>query len=192
MKKLVYIDSCIRDENSRTKKIASALIEELKKKYEISTFTLNDLNLEIVKKDVLNKRLNNNIPDYVLKWANTIKNADRVVIAAPFWDMSIPSALKVFIELCSIINITFNSNNETCYGNCKSEKLLYITTRGMNISTKDPLDQGTSYLEALSTLWGLGEVKVVACKNMDYVSPKVVEEKINQAIIEGLKICKDF
>lgn len=192
MKKLVYIDSCIRDENSRTKKIASVLIEELKKKYEITTFTLNDLNLEIVNKDVLNKRLNNNIPNYVLNWANTIKNADRVVIAAPFWDMSIPSALKVFIELCSIINITFNSNDKICYGNCKSEKLLYITTRGMNISTKDPLDQGTSYLEALSTLWGLGEVKVVACQNMDYVSPKVVEEKINQAIIEGLKICKDF
>ena len=45
MEKLVYIDACIRDEQSRTKKIALPLIDELQNKYEIITFNLNELDL---------------------------------------------------------------------------------------------------------------------------------------------------
>ena len=192
MKKLVYIDACIRDEDSRTKKIATPLIDELRKKYDITTFIINDLKLDIVQKELIKKRLKGDIPDYVIKWAEAIRDADRVVISAPFWDMSIPSSLKVFIELCSIFNVTFKSDNKTCFGNCKSQKLLYITTRGMDISTKDKLDQGTSYLEAVSSLWGLGEVIVVSSQNMDYVDEQEIENKINAAIKEGLEICKNF
>ena len=153
---------------------------------------INDLKLDIVQKELINKRLNGDIPQYVLDWANLIKNADRIVISAPFWDMSIPSSLKVFIELCSIMNITFKSDDKTCYGNCKCEKLLLITTRGMNIATRDKLDQATSYLEALSNLWGLGEVYVVSAQNMDYVSQKEVDNKIENAIKEGLEFINNF
>lgn len=192
MKKLVYIDACIRDEDSRTKRIAAPIIRELKRKYDVVTFVINDLNLSIIQKELINKRLNGDIPSYIISWAETIRDAERIVISAPFWDMSIPSSLKVFIELCSIINITFRSNNKTCYGNCKSEKVLYITTRGMDIKTRDKLDQGTSYFEALSYLWGLGEVLVVSAQNMDYVSSIEIENKINKAIEDGLKICKEF
>ena len=192
MNKLVYIDACIRDEDSRTKKIATPLIEKLNNKYDITTFVINDLKLDIVQKELIKKRLKGDIPDYIIKWAETIRDADRVVISAPFWDMSIPSSLKVFIELCSILNVTFKSNNKTCYGNCKSKKVLYITTRGMDISTRDKLDQGTPYLEALSFLWGLGDVIVVSSQNMDYVDEKEIENKINIAIKEGLEICENF
>jgi len=192
MEKLVYIDACIRDDMSRTKRIATAIIERLKDKYDITSFVINDLKLDIVQKKLLNKRLNGEIPEYVMNWAKTIRDADRVVISAPFWDMSIPSSLKVFIELCSILNVTFNSDNKTCFGNCKSKKLLYITTRGMDIKTRDRLDQGTSYLEALSFLWGLGDVMVIAAQNMDYVTEEESERKINIAIDEGLELCKDF
>lgn len=192
MKKLVYIDACIRDKDSRTKKIATPIINELKKKYDVTTFCINDLKLDIVQNELINKRLSGDIPEYVMKWATTIQNADRVVIAAPFWDMSIPSSLKVFIELCSILNVTFKSDYKTCFGNCKSEKLLYITTRGMDISTNDELDQGTSYLKALSFLWGLGEVFVISCQNMDYVSDIEIENKINIAIKEGMSLIESF
>ncbi len=192
MEKLVYIDACIRGEASRTKRIATPIVEKLKTKYDVYTITINDLKLDIVQKELINKRLNGDIPNYVLDWANSIKNADRIVISAPFWDMSIPSSLKVFIELCSILDVTFKSNDKTCYGNCNSKKLLYITTRGMDISTRDRLDQGTSYFEALSFLWGLGAVIVVSAQNMDYVDEETINNKIKLAINEGLKICDDF
>ncbi len=192
MKKLLYIDACIRNNTSRTKKIATPIIEKLKTKYDVETLCLNEMNLFVVKEEELKKRLKGEISNEVLKWANQVKNADRIVIAAPFWDMSIPASLKVFFELVSIIDVTFKSNNVTCYGNCKCEKLLYITTRGMNIETRDKLDQATSYLEALGFLWGFKEIIVLARKNFDYIKEDEINKQISSAILEGLEICDNF
>lgn len=192
MKKLLYIDACIRDNFSRTKRIANPIIDTLKEKYNVQTININEIDLDIVKKELLEKRMNGEIDSDVMMWAESIRDADRIVIAAPFWDMSIPAALKNFLELCSIMNITFKTNDKTCYGNCKAEKMLYITTRGMDIDTWDVLDQGSSYLKALSWLWGIGPMQVVSAQNMDYVSEKEIEDKISNAIFEGIKIAEEF
>lgn len=192
MKKLLYIDACMRDELSRTKKIAEPIVEVLKERYDVTTYTLNDMNLEVVKKDLVNKRNSGIIDHEVMTWAEEVRDADRIVIAAPFWDMSIPAALKCFLELCSVLDVTFKSNDKTCYGNCKAEKMLFITTRGMNIDTGDALDQATSYLKALSFLWGIGPLQVVSAQNTDYVSEEEIAEKINNAVKIGIDIAKDF
>ncbi len=192
MKKLLYIDACIRDEQSRTKRIATPIVEALKQKYEVQTLVINNLDLSIVKKELVTKRTNGDIDPQVMSWAESVRDADRIVIAAPFWDMSIPAALKNFLELCSIFDVTFKSDDKTCYGNCKAEKMLYITTRGMDIDTGDVLEQGSSYLKALSWLWGIGPLEVVSAQNMDYLSETEIEEKIRKAISEGLKIAEEF
>ena len=192
MQKLLYIDACIRNEESRTKKIATPIVEALKEKYAVDTLVLNELKLEVVKEELIQKRNNGEIDPVVMSWAEMVRDADRIVIAAPFWDMSIPAALKVFFELCSIFDVTFKSDDKTCYGNCRAEKMLFITTRGMDIPTGDVLEQATSYLKALSWLWGIGPLQVVAAQNMDYVSEEVIEKKIQAAIAEGLEIVKTF
>lgn len=192
MKNLLYIDACIRDEESRTKRIAEPIVAELANKYDVTKLVLNDLDLDVVQKELLNKRMHGEIPQKVMAWAEPMRDADRIVIAAPFWDMSIPAALKVFFELCSIFDVTFKSNDKTCYGNCKAEKMMYITTRGMDIATGDELEQATPYFKALSWLWGIGPLQVVAAQNMDYVSAEVIEEKIAVAVAEGLQIAKEF
>lgn len=192
MKKLLYIDGCIRDELSRTKRIATPIVNALKEKYEVETFVLNEMNLSIVQKELITKRNNGEIDKEVMSWAEKVRDADRIVISAPFWDMSIPAALKNFLELCSIFDITFKSNDKTCYGNCQAEKVLFITTRGMDIDTGCELEQATPYLKALSWLWGLGDLLVVSAQNMDYVSEQEIERKINTAIKDGLKIVENF
>ena len=103
MKKLLYIDACIRDEESRTKRIAEPIIGALEKKYDVQRFVLNEMELDIVQKNLIRKRLNGVIDPTVMSWAETVRDADRIVIAAPFWDMSIPAALKNFVELLPII-----------------------------------------------------------------------------------------
>ena len=192
MKSLLYIDACVRDEESRTKRVAEPIMEELAKKYDVTKFVLNELPLDVVKKPLLAKRFAGDIPKEVMSWAEAVRDADRIVIAAPFWDMGIPAVLKTFFELCSIFDVTFKSDDKTCYGNCKAEKMLFITSRGMNISTGDEIEQATPYLKALSWLWGLGPLQVVAMQNMDYVSAEEIENKIATAIKEGLAIAKEF
>ena len=192
MKKLLYIDACIRDEESRTKRIAEPIVAVLKEKYDVQTLVINELDLSIVQKELITKRMSGDIAPQIMSWAESVRDADRIVIAAPFWDMSIPAALKNFFELCSILDVTFKTNDKTCYGNCKAEKMLYITTRGMDIDTGDALEQGSSYLKALSWLWGIGPLQVVAAQNMDYVSADEVERRINEVVAQGLEIARDF
>lgn len=191
MKKLFYVDACLR-EGSNTKKIADAIFDELSNKYEMETVRLSDSSFPIVNNDILNDRANGIVPEEYVEMAKKLAAADRLVIAAPFWDMSFPSALKVFFENMSLFNVTFASNEKECFGLCKAEKVLYITTRGMNISTGDDLEQATPYIKALSKLWGLGELYVVSAQNMDYCTEEQREEKIKNAIAEGLQLCKIY
>lgn len=191
MKKLIYIDSCLR-EGSRTSRIADSLIHDLSKTYEIETVRLADRDYPVVGNDILIDRSEGRVPEEHAALARRIADADRIVIAAPFWDMSFPSALKVFFENMSLYGITFESNDRTCVGLCKAEKVLYITTRGMNISTGDALEQATPYIRALSHLWGLGELSVIAAQNMDYSTAEEIEAKIQAAINEGLELCRNF
>ena len=191
MKKLFYIDACFR-EGSNTKRIADVIIDELSRKYEIKTVRLAEYSFPIVNNAILNDRANGIIPKEYITMAEELAAADRLVIAAPFWDMSFPSALKVFFENMSLFNVTFASDDKECYGLCKAEKVLYITTRGMNISTGDNLEQATPYIKALSKLWGLGELHVISAQNMDYITEEQKKGKVKNAIEEGLRLCKEF
>lgn len=191
MKNIIFIDACMRA-GSRTKRIAERIIEELSGRYCIETIRLGEADYPVVDNRILEERNNGTVPKAHAELAGRIAAADRIVIAAPFWDMSFPSALKVFFENMSLFGITFDSNDKECYGLCKAEKVMYITTRGMDISTGDPLEQATPYIRALSHLWGWGELTVISAQNMDYSSLEEIEERISKAIGEGLEACKEF
>lgn len=191
MKNIIFIDACMRA-GSRTKRIAERIIEELSGRYRIETIRLGEAEYPVVDNRILEERNNGTVPKAHAELAGRIAAADRIVIAAPFWDMSFPSALKVFFENMSLFGITFDSNDKECYGLCKAKKVMYITTRGMDISTGDPLEQATPYIRALSHLWGWGELTVISAQNMDYSSPEEIEERISKAIGEGLEACKEF
>ena len=191
MGKIFYVDACLRT-GSNTKKIADAIIAKLSERYDIETVRLSEYAFPVVDNDILNDRANGIVPDEYVAMAKKLANADRIVIAAPFWDMSFPGALKVFLENMSLFNVTFGSNEKECYGLCKAEKVLYITTRGMDISTGDDLEQATPYLKAIGKLWGLGELHVISAQNMDYSTEEQKAEKVKNAIEEGLKLIEEF
>lgn len=179
MEKLVIIDSCMRAE-SRTRRILNAAREVLSTRYDIEIIDVNAAGLLPLTPEGLEERTSGIVPEQTLSLAKTIAAADRLVVAAPFWDMSFPATLKAFFENMSLYSVTFEDNGHTCVGLCKCKKVMYITTRGMDIETGSPREQGSSYLMALSTLWGLGEVTTVAAKNLDYLSTDEVEAKIEE------------
>ena len=99
MEHLIIIDSCMREE-SRTKVILEAAKEVLSTRYEVKTIDVNALALPPVTPDSLKERTAGKVPEETLAIAWKIASADRLVIAAPFWDMSFPSSLKAFSRTC--------------------------------------------------------------------------------------------
>lgn len=192
-KKLVVIDACVRQDQSRTWRIAEPIVDALMKRYETTVYHLPEMEYIVsLNPGTFAERGNGETPQWAIDCARTIADADRILIAAPFWDMSFPAVLKAFIEQTSLYDITFADNGRECVGLCKCEKVLYITTRGMDIQTGDPREQGSPYIKALSALWGLGEVLVLAASGMDYAGEDGVERKIAEAVREVLGIAVDF
>ena len=95
MKKLVVIDACIRGEESRTRRIAEPVIETLSKRYEIIRYDLTKMPMEPLTPATYAERVAGNVPAWALEAARTVAEADRIVVVAPFWDMSFPAVVKV-------------------------------------------------------------------------------------------------
>ena len=183
----------MRREDSRNLRLASPLIDELSKRYSITEIDLTDSDLMPVTSRLYNGRKENGLTETDMKYGRLVAEADRIVVAAPFWDMGIPSVLKTFIEHISAPDITFCNNSDgSTRGNCRAEKMLYVTTRGMEIETGSPLEQGSSYLKALCWLWGIGGVETVAVRGTDVNGVDEVDKRIALAVRRGLEICKEF
>ncbi|MBR5042807.1 MAG: NAD(P)H-dependent oxidoreductase [Bacteroidales bacterium] len=191
--KLVVINACVRQADSRTLRIAEPVIDALSKRYETIRYDLPNMDgLVPLTPELYAGRARGEVPSWALTAANDIAKADRIMIVAPFWDMSFPAVLKCFFEQTSLFDVTFTDTGKTCVGLCKAPDVLYITTRGMDISTGSPREQATPYLKALGTLWNLGELTTISAQNMDYSSPGQIEEKIEACIAEGLKLAQTW
>ena len=189
MQKLVVINACVRQGESRTLRIAEPVISALSGRYEVKRYDLPEM-VGVLSLDpmLFQERGQGIIPGWALQAAGEIADADRILIAAPFWDMSFPAVLKCFFEQTSLFDVTFTDHGQTCVGLCKAPKVLYITTRGMDIPTGDAREQATPYLRALGSLWNLGELTTISAWNMDYSSADEVEAKIAACIAEGLEL----
>jgi FMN-dependent NADH-azoreductase len=193
MKRLVYINACIRGKESRTGKLAGEVLKVLGERYEIDEINISNMNLCCITSDEFKKRTQEGLPEEDVKYGNIIANADRIVVAAPFWDMSFPAVLKVFIVHMCAPGLTFKYNPDgSNQGICKAEKMLYITTRGGFTETGSPLDQGTSYLNAICWLWGIPHLETIAVCGTDVYTPADLSEKINKALEEGKQLCENF
>ena len=73
--------------------------------------------------------------------------ADEIVIAAPYWDLSFPSILKVYLEQICITGITFQYTPEGIpEGLCRARHIIYVTTAGGPVYQ----NMGFDYVKALS------------------------------------------
>lgn len=186
--KLVVINACVREADSRTLRIAQPIIDALAKRYDVTRYDLPGMDIVPLNSGLYAQRAAGVVPEWAKEAASAIANADRILIAAPFWDMSFPAVLKCFFEQTSLFDITFTDTGKSCVGLCKSPKVLYITTRGMDIQTGSPLEQATPYIRAISHLWNLGELTTISASNMDYSSEAEIEAKVQACIKEGLAL----
>ena len=189
--KLVVINACVRQGDSRTLKIAEPVIQALAEHYETVRYDLPEMDgIVPLTPALFAARGAGDVPAWAAAAAREIASADRILIAAPFWDMGIPAVLKAFFEQTSLFDVTFTDDGSTCVGLCRAPKVLFITTRGMDIPTGDAREQATPYLRALGTLWNFGELTTVAARNMDYVTPGEALARIDACVEEALALVR--
>lgn len=188
--KVLYLDACIRGEESRTKKLCEAALSEIQsiwKDTEITHLDLKNMDLlplnqeRLSRRDALEKKRAYDDPIFDL--AHQLAQADLVLIGAPYWEASFPSVLRVYVEHVSVVNITFGHTPEGMpVGLCRGERMLFITTAGGPIADKN---FGFQFLDNLFRLFGVKETQCHAAEGLDIVDADV--EGILQTSEEALR-----
>ena len=146
MMSILFINACVR-ENSRTLVLARNVLKDISG--EIIEVNLNQETITPLNRELLEKResllRDGNKDDPMFCYARQFAEADEIVIAAPFWDLSFPALLKTYIERITVSGITFEYIGDTPHGLCKAKRLTYITTSGGSIF----VDFGYEYIKAL-------------------------------------------
>lgn len=169
--KILFINACVRD-NSRTLSLAHHLLSRLSG--EITEVKLADENIQPLCREALNKRdrliSEGNRTDPMLKYACQLAEADEIVIAAPYWDLSFPAMLKSYIEAVMVLGITFCYDGGMPKGLCRAKRLIYLTTAGGRIYE----DFGYSYVKALAdTFFSIDKTLCFKAEGLDIVGADV-------------------
>ena len=172
MKNVLFVDCCIRRELSRTKVLADAALAVLEAREDVSVtkLCLMDEPLQYFSEGFFAQRerlLAAGAREHPrFRYAHQFAAADAIVIAAPFWDLAFPALLKVYIENVSVEGITFGCNESGCFGTCRAERMLFLTTRGGSYDGA-PDEMGARYLAALCGFFGIPQFDCVAADGLD-------------------------
>ena len=169
MEQILFINACPR-EGSRTLELARYLLD--KTDGSVEELTIFEENLLPLNGKTLALRdkmtANQNFDHPIFKYAKQFATADTIVLAAPFWDLSFPSAVKIWLEYVMAKEITFRYTEEgfPC-GLCKAKKLFYISTAG---GPALPSHMGFSYVDGLAkSYFGIPETVLFSAENLDVV-----------------------
>ena len=129
---ILYVNCCIRPD-SRTDRLARALLRRLDgpvKERKVRQLGLKPLSLETLDRRTALIEAGD-YADPMFDLAREFAAADQIVIAAPYWDLSFPAELKVYLENIYVTGIV-SEYDETGRprGLCRGEKLWYVTTAG--------------------------------------------------------------
>ena len=183
MRKVLAVDCCIRGAESRTKEIFDAFLGALPEDCEVDYLKLDEENLSPLTGAFFDARQRlleeGNLTHPRFRYAHQFAEADIIVMAAPFWDLSFPALLKVYIEQLCVDGITFTSEHGGLKGTCRASDLVYITSRGGDYSN-DPLEMGSRYIDAMHTFFGIEKYHCIAADGVN-MSCFDTETVINQA-----------
>ena len=176
----LYINCCVRGE-SRTDRLAKAVLQKLGGGY--TELKLYEETLRPLDAEALNKRTalieQGDYSDGMFDYAKQFAAADTIVIAAPFWDLSFPAPLKIYIENIYVTGIVSEyDENGAPRGLCRAEHLYYVTTAG---GAYDPT-YSYGYIEALcKACFGIPHTHLIKAEMLD-ITGNDPEAILNNAI----------
>lgn len=169
---VLFVNACLRGEKSRTLSLCREYLQDIGRVREAN---LAELKLEPLYAEKVAYRAQLEeagvYDDAIFDFAKDFAEADEIVIGAPYWDLSFPSALKVYIEYVSVMGITFHYTPDArCEGLCRAKHITYITTCGGKVTGAN---LGYDYICGIAKMFGIPEVRFVAAEDLDVVGADI-------------------
>ena len=198
MSKVLYIKANIKSEGeSRTFKVSDNFVEEYKRNNpedEVIVLDLYKEKIDFLRPEDLGKifgpKDEESKKNPILKYAYQFAEADKYIIAAPMWNLSIPAILKAYIDYVSVVGITFKYTAEGPVGLLNNKKAVHIVSRGGEYGNA-PYEMGDRYLRTILGFFGINDIETIAIENVD-VQGADVQGKIEECIKKANLIAQKF
>ena len=182
----LYINAAWRD-GSRTEKLAQEYLA-LNSDDNCVELKLGDMASEVRPLNTTSLRIYNDsvskaeYKDAMFEYAKQFREFDRIVIAAPFWNFSIPALLHDYLELVLTQGLSFDMGPDGNYMSlCKAKKLVFITTAGGFIPEDD---HAFSYIKSLcDVFWNIDDIEYYKADGLDIYGTDV-EGKLASVIAD--------
>ena len=132
MEKILFINACVRP-MSRTMELARHVLSRLDGEVEEV-----DLERERIQPHTWERLQHRDrflaagdFSDPMFRYARQFREAETIVIAAPYYDLSFPSSVKNWLESICNVGLTFYyDENEMPQTLCRGKRMIYVTTAG--------------------------------------------------------------
>lgn len=197
---ILLVNACVR-KDSRTSGIADrylrkriSVLEKTGLAARVTELDLDRENMKPLSRESLDRRMaftaSGSFEDPMFRYAREFAAADEVVIAAPYWDLSFPALLKIYMENITVTGITFVYTAEgRPRGLCRASRLVYVTTSGGPVMEES---FGYGYIRALGeNMYGIGDVRRIGAAGLD-IDGADVEKILKAAYDDADKLAEDM
>ncbi len=195
MEQILYVNACMRGEQSRTAGLCRAFLEAYAAGHPEADIRLRDLtgaSLPVLTGPLTRQRdeLAAQGADHpLLAPAREVAGAGLILMGAPYWDLTCPAALKVYLEWASTLGITFRYEKDgRQVGMSRARHLVYITTAGGPAAGQN---LGYDYLRAWAAMVGIPATHCVLAENLD-VRGAGVEDILSRASAQAAALARSL
>lgn len=172
MGQLLIVNGNVNRETSRTNRLTKVLTELLMESGDYDSVTeliLENEPLQPLTTERLNKRAGliakKEYEDDMFRYARQFKDADCIVISAPYWDCVFPALLRIYIEAVSVVGLTYRYEADCLpHGMCSAKKLYYVTTSGGYV---DSSNYGYDIVKAMASMSGIDDTECILAEGLD-------------------------
>lgn len=182
---ILFLDACISTHESRTKLLCKEYLRRCTEAgHTVTTVNLAQAGLQPLDEAALRERdalVGAGAFDHTMfALARQFQTADRIVLGAPYWDLSFPAVVKLYVEQIMVCGLTFHYVDNASEGLCHADKLVYITSAGGFTGDQD---FGYTYMKAIAQMLGIKVTERICAEGLDIFGTDVnaiLEETIAQ------------
>lgn len=194
MKTLLFINGCIRREGvSRTRELCHTYLENYQKIYpevQIEEVCLAEEDLYCYREEDIEKRnallAEGRREDDMFRLARQFAAADEILVGVPYWDMSFPSVLKVYVEHVCVEGITFRTTETGLDGLAKFTDMVYLSTAGGYVQGRNC---GAEYMKTIAEFLGHGNFRSFVAEGLD-IAGNDKEQILLEAKAQAVKLIR--
>lgn len=118
---------------------------------------------------------------------------DKIVIAAPMWNLHFPPQLLAYLATVIVAGKTFVYTEQGCQGLLRDKPVMLLHVRG-GVFSAGPLqaiDFATPHLRSLCAMMGLTDFQSVICEGIEQ-APDQAEKLLQQAMRQAEQMAETF